>query len=122
VVSITGLTLAGVFIIAAGAAVSPRVAVVFLCLCLASQQFTDSAAWAAAMMVGGRHASAACGVLNTGGNVVGGIGALLVPISARALGWPAALGLASLFALAGALVWVWIDPGRPARVEPTPPL
>ena len=122
VVSIVGLTLAGVFIIAAGAAASPHVAVVFLCLCLAAQQFTDSAAWAAAMMVGGRHASAACGVLNTGGNVVGGIGALLVPISARALGWPAALGIASVFALLGALVWLWIEADRPARAQPAPPV
>ena len=121
VVSIVGLTLAGIFIIAAGAAVSPHVAVIFLCLCLASQQFTDAAAWAAAMMVGGRHSAAACGVLNTGGNVVGGIGALLVPISARALGWPAALGIASLFALVGAIVWIWIEADRPARAEPAPP-
>jgi len=113
-VSITGLVLAGGFIIAAGTATSPYVAVAFLCLCLAFQQFTDSAAWAATMMVGGRHAAAACGVLNTGGNVVGGIGALLVPITARVLGWPAALGIASLFALLGAIVWIWIEADRPA--------
>jgi len=121
VASVVGLTLAGIFIIAAGAAVSPQAAVVFLCLCLAAQQFTDSAAWAAAMMIGGRHAAAACGVLNTGGNVVGGIGALLVPISARALGWPAALGIASLFALVGAAVWFWIEADHPADGKPAPP-
>ena len=122
VVSIVGLTLTGIFIIAAGAAVSPHMAVVFLCLCLAAQQSTDSAAWAAAMMVGGRHSAAACGVLNTGGNVVGGIGALLVPISARALGWPAALAIASLFAVVGALVWLWIEADRPAGAKPAPPV
>jgi ACS family glucarate transporter-like MFS transporter len=111
-VSITGLVLAGGFLVAAATAVSPYVAVVFLSLCLAFQQSTDSAAWAATTMVGGRHASAACGVLNTGGNVVGGIGALLVPVTARALGWPVALGTASLCALLGAALWLWI------RVEP----
>jgi ACS family glucarate transporter-like MFS transporter len=84
------------------------VAVVLLSLCLAGQQFTDSAAWAATTLVGGRQASAACGVLNTGGNVVGGIGALLVPITARELGWPAALGTAALSAFLGAAVWIWI--------------
>jgi MFS transporter, ACS family, glucarate transporter len=114
VVSMAGLMLAGVFIIAAGRASSPYVAVVLLCLCLASQQLTDSAAWAATTAVGGRHSAAACGVLNTGGNVVGGIGALLVPVTARDLGWPAALGIASLFAVVGAILWVWIDADHPA--------
>lgn len=111
-VSITGLVLCGGFLIAAATAASPYVAVVLLSLCLACQQFTDSAAWAATMLVGGRHASSACGVLNTGGNVVGGIVALLVPVTARALGWPVALGTASLCALLGAMLWLWI------RVEP----
>jgi sugar phosphate permease len=118
-VSIVGLVLAGAFIFAAGSAASPYIAVVLLCLCLASQQFTDSAAWAATMMVGGRHASAACGVLNTGGNVIGGINALLVPITARALGWPSALGIASVFALLGAILWIWIETDRPAGPGPT---
>jgi ACS family glucarate transporter-like MFS transporter len=108
VVSMIGLGLAGVFLVAAGAVPSPYVAVVLLSLCLAGQQFTDSAAWAATTLVGGRQASAACGVLNTGGNVVGGIGALLVPITARELGWPAALGTAALSAFLGAAVWIWI--------------
>ena len=111
-VSLTGLVLCGGFLVAAATATSPYVAVVFLSLCLACQQFTDSAAWAASTLVGGRHASAACGVLNTGGNVVGGIGALLVPITAKALGWPATLGTASFCALLAGILWLWI------RLEP----
>jgi MFS transporter, ACS family, glucarate transporter len=108
-----GLVLSGGFIIAAAAAGSPYVAVVYLSLCLATQQFTDAAYWAATTSVGGRHSSAACGVLNTGGNVVGGIGALLVPLTARTLGWPAALATASLFAFVGAALWIWVRADRP---------
>jgi len=111
-VVMVGLLLSGVFIIAAGAAGSPYVAVVYLSLCLGSQQFTDSAYWAASISVGGRHSPAACGVLNTGGNVVGGVAALLVPLTARTLGWPVALGTASLFALVGAVLWLWIRADR----------
>jgi MFS transporter, ACS family, glucarate transporter len=111
-VVMVGLLLSGVFIIAAGAAGSPYVAVVYLSLCLGSQQFTDSAYWAAAISVGGRHSPAACGVLNTGGNVVGGVAALLVPLTARTLGWPVALATASLFALVGAVLWLWIRADR----------
>ena len=112
VISMIGLGLAGVFIMAASAAANAYVAVGLLTLCLASQQFTDSAAWAASTYVGGRNASAACGVLNTGGNVVGGIEALLVPLVARAFGWPVAVGSAAACALLGALVWLWVRTDR----------
>ena len=50
-----------------------------------AQQFVDPIYWAAAIAVSGRRAAAACGVLNTGGNIVGGVGALLVPLMVRQL-------------------------------------
>jgi sugar phosphate permease len=56
-------------------------------------------------------------VLNTGGNVVGGIVALLVPVIVEGLGWPAALASAAAMAMIGALLWLRIesDPaGAPA--------
>jgi ACS family glucarate transporter-like MFS transporter len=106
-----GLGLSAVLIVAAALATSPYMAVFFLSLCLGCQQFTEGAFWAAAISVSGRHVSAACGVLNTGGNVVGGIGALLVPVIVDRLGWPAALASASLFALIGAASWLWVEAG-----------
>jgi ACS family glucarate transporter-like MFS transporter len=111
-VIIPGLLLSGGFIVAAGLAQGPYAAVVYLACCLGTQQFTDSAYWAAATSVGGRHAATACGLLNTGGNVVGGVVALLVPLTARAVGWPAALATASLFAIVAALLWFRIRAGR----------
>ena len=82
-VIIPGLLLSGAFILAAGAAQGPYAAVIFLACCLGFQQFTDSAYWAAATSVGGPHAATACGLMNTGGNVVGGLVALLVPFTAE---------------------------------------
>jgi ACS family glucarate transporter-like MFS transporter len=110
--AMTGLLLAGGFILAAAGAVDPRLAVVLLSLCLAAQQLTEGAFWAGTIAVSGRHASSACGILNTGGNIVGGFGALLVPITVERFGWPAALGTASVFALVGALLWLWIRADR----------
>jgi len=110
-----GLGLGAVFIICAATAQSPYAAVAWLSLCLGFQQMTEGPFWASAISVSGRHASAACGVLNTGGNVVGGIGALLVPVIVEHLGWPAALGSASAFALAGALIWLLITSETPAE-------
>jgi len=120
VVTICGLVLAGVFIVAAAGAASPYVALIFLCLCLAAQQFTNAASWAAATMVGGSRAAMTCGVMNTGGNVVGGLVAVVVPITAREFGWPVAVGSASLFAFVGAVLWLWIRVSPPTN-EGRPP-
>jgi ACS family glucarate transporter-like MFS transporter len=109
---VIGLTLAAGLILLAATARDPRVAVVFLSLCLAFQQLTEGGFWAATIGVSGRNASAGCGILNTGGNAVGGVGALAVPFLVQSLGWPAALASASIFALVGAALWFWIRADR----------
>jgi len=114
--AVTGLVVAAALIGAAGFVQSAALAVLLLSLCLGGQQFTDAAYWAATISVSGRHASAACGVLNTGGNVVGGVVALVVPLTVKAFGWGAALATASLVALAGALLWVWIRSDEPITI------
>ena len=112
--AIIGLGIAALMIMAAAQAATPMVAVVFLSVCLFGQQMTEGAFWAATISVAGPQASAACGVLNTGGNVVGGVGALLVPVLVERLGWPFALGSASVFAVAAALLWLLVDAEAPA--------
>jgi ACS family glucarate transporter-like MFS transporter len=111
-VAIPGLLVSGALLLAAAFAAAPLAAVVFLSLCLAFQQMTDAVYWSAGISVSGRHAAAATGVMNTGGNAVGGVGALLVPLTVRALGWPAALATGAGFAAAGALLWLWIRADR----------
>jgi len=108
--AILGLLLSAVLIVAAAMARDPVTAVVFLSLCLAGQQFAEGAFWAATISASGPHASAGCGVLNTGGNVVGGIGALMVPLTVKFLGWPIALATGSVFAIVAALLWFFIKP------------
>jgi sugar phosphate permease len=87
--------------------------VVLLALCLAFQQLTEGPFWAATVAVAGKHASTGCGILNTGGNVVGGLGALLVPFTAERLGWIPALATASGFAIVGAALWLLIRADEP---------
>ena len=69
--------------------------------------------WVATMGVAGRHSQVATGVLNTGGNIPGVVGGLMVPAIAGWLGWPAAIASGSVFALAGALLWVFIRADEP---------
>ena len=107
-----GLALSGAMLLGAAYSAGPVGAVVFLALCLGFQQMTDAVFWSAAISVSGKHSSSASGVMNTGGNVVGGIGALLVPLTVRSFGWPAALVTGTVFAGVGAVLWLWIRADR----------
>jgi ACS family glucarate transporter-like MFS transporter len=115
---IAGLLLAAGLIVAAALAGNPYVAVVYLALCLGFQQLTDPPYWAAMIAVTGRHASAACGVLNTGGNLAGGVVALVVPVTVEAAGWMPALATASAFAVLAALLWPFVRCDRPLEADP----
>jgi hypothetical protein len=52
-------------------------------------------------------------VLNTGGNIVGFVGGMLVPITAKYFGWVVAVSMGSVFALIGAALWFFIRGDRP---------
>lgn len=103
------VTVAAVLLLAAGWAPHPLVAVALLALCLAAEQFSDAIYWAAAIAVAGPRSSAACGLMNTGGNLAGGVVALVVPLVVDQFGWPAALATASAFALVAAGLWLVIS-------------
>ena len=57
-------------------------------------------------------------MLNTGGNAVGGFGALLVPILAERFGWIAALSSGTVFAAIAAGLWLFICADEPMRTTP----
>lgn len=110
---IVGLSLVAGLLFLGATAENPYLAVGLLSLSFGCTQLTEGAYWAAAISISGKHASAAAGVLNTGGNIVGGIGALLVPITAEALGWVPALATGSVFALIGVGLWLFVRADRP---------
>jgi ACS family glucarate transporter-like MFS transporter len=109
---IVGLSLVAGLLFLGAIARDPHLAVVLLSLSFGCTQLTEGSYWAASISVSGKHASAAAGVLNTGGNVVGGIGALLVPITAEAFGWVPALATGSVFAVLGAGLWLLVRADR----------
>jgi ACS family glucarate transporter-like MFS transporter len=110
---IAGLSCVAGLLFLGAIAKNPYLAVVFLSLSFAFTQLTEGAYWAAAIFVSGKHASAATGVMNTGGNAVGGIGALIVPITATAFGWVPALATGSVFAMIGVGLWLFIRADKP---------
>jgi len=102
-----GLILVGVFLLAGAYATNPYVAVVMLSLCFGFILFIEGPFWAASTYAAGPHTAAATGVMNTGGNIPG----LLAPVIGLMidhLGWLPTLASGSIFALAGATLWLFI--------------
>jgi ACS family glucarate transporter-like MFS transporter len=123
VLPVVGLV-ASAGLLAAGAwTTHPALAVALLAGCFGMNQLTEASFWATTIGVAGRHASTATGVLNTGGNLVGFVGAVLVPVIAQALGWSWAIASGALVALVGAVLWGWIRGDRPLETAsaPSPP-
>ncbi len=58
--------------------------------------------------------------MNTGGNVVGFVGGMLVPFTALHFGWVTAVATGSIFALIGALLWLFVRADRPMAVPGNP--
>jgi len=92
------------------------VMVTLFCLSFAFNQLTEASFWSASISIGGRYAAAAGGVLNTGGNVVGFVGGMMVPAVANVWGWDVAVATGALFAFIGAVLWLFIRADRPMIV------
>ena len=110
--AMTGLILAGVFLLAGTYAKNPYVAVAMLSLCFGFTFFLEGPFWAASTYAAGPHTAAATGVMNTGGNIPG----LLAPfigLMIDHLGWLPTLASGSVFAVLGASLWLLI--GRQSR-------
>lgn len=106
--AVAGMSLVSILLIGGALADNPYTAVVLLSLCFACTQLTEGAFWAAAISVAGRNSASAAGIMNTGGNMVGGVGALLVPLIAGHVGWVPALISGSVFSLVGVVLWLFI--------------
>jgi ACS family glucarate transporter-like MFS transporter len=105
--AMTGLLFVAVFLLAGAYAANAYLAVVLLTLCFGFTQFTEGAFWSASTYAAGPHTSTATGMMNTGGNAPG----LLAPVVGMMvdqLGWLPTLASGSVFAIAGAVMWVFI--------------
>ena len=111
--AMTGLVLCGIFLAVGSVSNNPILAITMLCLSFACNQVTEAPFWVAAMSVSGRQAPVATGILNTGGNLTGVLGGLMVPFTAGLFGWPAAMVTGSVFALVAALLWLLIRADEP---------
>ena len=112
-VAVIGLLLCGTFLYVGAMTDVPGVAVALLCVSFGLTQVTDTPFWVATMALGGNRSQAATGVLNTGGNLPGVVGGLMVPFISAAFGWTAALASGALFAIVGAFLWLFVRTDEP---------
>ncbi len=108
--AIGGLVLSAPLLIAGTLATNPVVCVALLSLSFGCVQFVDGTYWAATMRIAGTQSQSATGMLNTGGNVAGGIGAMLVPVIAGSLGWTTAVASGAIFSIVAAALWLGVRP------------
>jgi ACS family glucarate transporter-like MFS transporter len=93
------------------------VAVTAMVLLFFFNQLCEGPYWAASVAIGGRHAGAAGGVLNTGANAMGIVNGLLVPWLAHYFGWSVAIGSAAVFTLAGVALMLLVRADRSVDSE-----
>lgn len=98
---VIGMAASGALLMIGAFHPSQFIAVSALVLCFFFNQLNEGPYWASSVAVGGRHAGAAGGVMNTGANVMGVMNAILVPLFAHAFGWTFAIASGAGFALLG---------------------
>ena len=87
-------------------------AAAILAVCTGLILGVEGAYWASANQISGKKAGFTGGFMNTGSNLGGVISPTLTPLIAQHFGWVHALDFASVVALGGAALWLWISPSR----------
>jgi ACS family glucarate transporter-like MFS transporter len=116
-----GMLLAAACILLGAVTAWPSLAIALLSLGAGWLYFAVGAYWATTIDVSPRHAGALSGLMNTGANIGGSLSPTLTPLIAQHWGWTAALGAAAAIALAGGVMWAFIDPGRRSASSPPCP-
>jgi MFS family permease len=117
IVPVAGLLFSAVWLLLGVGAQDLFWVVTFLSLATAAIGSCEASFWIMAIDLGGRRGGTAAAVLNTGGNIAGFVAPTLTPLVGETFGWKYAMGLASVICVAGAALWLWVDPADRCRDE-----
>ena len=118
VVPMAGLSLGALLLYVGTIAPGTAATVVSLSLATGFTSWCEGPFWASAIEVAGQQVGAACGILNTGGNVGGFLAPILTPYIASRAGWSWGLYAGSLMAMVGVIACYFVDPtGGPSTTS-----
>jgi ACS family glucarate transporter-like MFS transporter len=109
-VPVVAMTFSAILVFVGSRIADARLAVAILSVGAALCWTPEGPTWASTMEIASPVAGTAVGFVNTGGNLGGFLAALLTPHFAKQIGWVGAFDVASLLAIAGAVVWAGVNP------------
>ena len=110
IVPMVGLSM-GALLLYAGTTLSETSATVLsLALATGFASWCEGPFWASTIEVAGKQVGAACGILNTGGNIGGFLAPILTPYIASLAGWSWGLYAGSFMAIVGVMACYFVDP------------
>jgi ACS family glucarate transporter-like MFS transporter len=112
-VAVGGMTFSAVLLYTGASGVGVALTVAMLALSLGFAASAEGPFWSTAIEISGENVGAACGILNTGGNLGGMLAPFITPLIATRFGWSGGLYFGCLMVLLGAATWYLISP-RPA--------
>ena len=113
IVPIVSLTAAALCLGVGASIANAALAAGVMALALGLASCSDGPFWACAIDIGDGNAGAACGILNTGGNIGGTVCPVLTPFIASFAGWSVALYFGCLVAILGVSIWFFVDTTGP---------
>jgi MFS family permease len=119
VVPVLGLLLSATAVALGLLGPTPPAILACFTLAMAGVGLSEGSYWTASVRIGGVRGGTAAAVMNTGGNAGGLLAPVLTPFLSQLLGWRAGLGAAGIVCLAGAALWLPIDPSD--RLEDSTP-
>jgi len=114
---ITGMVISALLLIGGAYNSSPYLAVTMLALCFFFNQLTEGAYWATSIAIGGQFSGTAGGLMNTGANVMGALGAIIVPRLGESYNWTVAIASGGIFALVGAVLFLYVRVDQPMKFD-----
>jgi MFS family permease len=109
VVPMVGLSLGSLLLYIGTVAPGTAAAVLSLSFAIGFASWCEGPFWASTIEVAGEQVGAACGILNTGGNVGGFLAPILTPYIASRAGWSWGLYAGSFMAIVGVVACYLVD-------------
>jgi MFS family permease len=117
-VAVGGMTLSALLLYAGASGLGDTVTVAMLALSLGFAASAEGPFWSTAIDISGENVGAACGILNTGGNLGGMLAPFITPLIASRFGWAGGLYFGCLIVLLSAVTWFFIAPKYAAEAPP----